>query len=195
MKQFENNKKYQAILSTSKELFWKFGVKRVSVEELCERASVSKMTFYKFFSNKVQLAKAVLKKEVDEAMLRFDDIVKSGDSFEAKLKNIFLLKLKGVRTISREFIEDVYRDPESELAKYMNELQGQSMQVIVRFYQNAQKEGSIRGDVKIDFILAYTRKITEMLQDEQLLSCYEKPGDLVMEAMAFMFYGVVKDNG
>lgn len=46
------NIKQQFILSAGKELFWKHGVKRVTVEEICVQASVSKMTFYKFFMNK-----------------------------------------------------------------------------------------------------------------------------------------------
>ena len=60
----KHNKKYKQIIATSKELFWKFGIKRVTVEEICSQAHVSKMTFYKFFPNKIELAKIILKNEI-----------------------------------------------------------------------------------------------------------------------------------
>ena len=47
-----SSKKYQDIKKKGKELFWKYGTKRVTVEEICREAGVSKMTYYKFFKNK-----------------------------------------------------------------------------------------------------------------------------------------------
>ena len=32
----ESNVKYQDIVSTARDLFWKFGIKRVSIEEICK---------------------------------------------------------------------------------------------------------------------------------------------------------------
>ena len=47
---------YQILFSTAKNLFFKFGLRRVSVEEICIKASVSKMTFYRNFNNKEHIA-------------------------------------------------------------------------------------------------------------------------------------------
>ena len=49
--------KLQAILDAAKSLFWKHGIRRVTIEEICEVAGVSKMTYYKYFSNKTAIAK------------------------------------------------------------------------------------------------------------------------------------------
>jgi AcrR family transcriptional regulator len=59
MKDFKNNKKFQSTVNKAKELFWKYGIKKVSIEEICAEAPVSKMTFYKFFKNKNDLAEWV----------------------------------------------------------------------------------------------------------------------------------------
>ena len=50
------NKKEQ-IVHTAETLFTRYESKRVTVEEICRLARVSKMTFYKHFSNKVELIK------------------------------------------------------------------------------------------------------------------------------------------
>ena len=44
--------KNDQIVKIGKDLFYKYGIKRVSVEEICAKANVSKMTFYKFYNNK-----------------------------------------------------------------------------------------------------------------------------------------------
>ena len=70
-----SNPKKNQILHTSKELFWKFGFKRVTIEEICKEAGVSKMTFYKFFPNKLELAKTILDKIFDENIKNADWII------------------------------------------------------------------------------------------------------------------------
>jgi len=64
----------------------------------------------------------------------------------------------------------------------------------VKFYKTAQKQGSIRKDVKIEFILALTNQIAVMIQDENLVSLYKQPQDFIMESMNVIFYGIVTGN-
>ena len=54
------SKKHHALLNTARKLFVAHGIKRVTVEEICRTADTSKMTFYRFFRNKDEIAKAVI---------------------------------------------------------------------------------------------------------------------------------------
>ena len=65
-----SNPKRIQILSTGKELFWKFGFKRVTIEEISKEAGVSKMTFYKYFPNKIELAKNILDDIFDDSLVK-----------------------------------------------------------------------------------------------------------------------------
>ena len=51
------NLKKQQIKKAAFSLFNKYGIKKVSVKEICKSSSTSKPTFYKFFPNKKHLAK------------------------------------------------------------------------------------------------------------------------------------------
>ncbi|MEN8122696.1 MAG: TetR/AcrR family transcriptional regulator [Bacteroidota bacterium] len=190
-----NNPKYKAIFNKAKELFWKHGVKRVSIEEICKEAGVSKMTFYKFFPNKIELAKNILDDLMENSLNRLNELIKSDIPFSEKLKEIFLMKLEGTKNISMEFINDIYNNPQLGLMDYMNELQNKSMGEIVKFYKDAQNKGAIRSDVKIEFILGYTKQIVKMMEDDHLVSLYDQPQDLIMESMNLLFYGIVTGNG
>ena len=52
-----HNKKIQQLVTTAQELFMRHGIRRVTVEEICSEANISKMTFYKYFKNKIELTK------------------------------------------------------------------------------------------------------------------------------------------
>ena len=76
MEEFKDNKKFQDTITTAKMLFWKHGIKRVSIEEICKEASVSKMTFYKFFKNKEALAEYLLVNVLTEWHVQYRVIMK-----------------------------------------------------------------------------------------------------------------------
>ena len=107
-----DNPKYHSILTTGKSLFWKHGIKRVTVEEICRDAEVSKMTFYKFFPNKYELARTIWKKVMEESLTKFRNVVDSDLDFREKIEEMLLIKQQAGKDISLEFINDVYKMPE-----------------------------------------------------------------------------------
>lgn len=188
------NKKYNSILKTAKTLFWKHGIRRVSIEEICKEASVSKMTFYKFFPNKTDLAKTILDNLIQTSIVKFKNIIASEVPFSQKLKEIFLLKVEGMDNISMEFINDIFTNPELGLKEYMEEQQQKSVKITVDFYKDAQQKGFIRPDVKIDFLIAFSNQIIEMMKNKSLMAQYARPQDFVVESMNVIFYGITTGN-
>lgn len=190
----KKNKKYNSILKTAKTLFWKHGIRRVTIEEICKEASVSKMTFYKFFPNKIDLAKTILDNLIESSMVKFKNIIDSELPFSKKLKEMFLLKIEGMDNFSMEFIHDIYSNPETGLREYMEEQQQKSQNITINFFKNAQAKGFIRSDVKIDFMLAFSNQIIEMMKDKQLMAQYTQPQDFIIESMNVLFYGIITGN-
>lgn len=188
------NKKYNSILKTAKTLFWKHGIRRVTIEEICKEASVSKMTFYKFFPNKTDLAKTILDNLIQTSIVKFKNIIASEVPFSQKLKEIFLLKVEGMDNISMEFINDIFTNPELGLKEYMEDQQQKSVKITVDFYKDAQQKGFIRPDVKIDFLIAFSNQIIEMMKNKSLMAQYARPQDFVVESMNVIFYGITTGN-
>ena len=127
-------------------------------------------------------------------MVKFQGIIDCDIPFSKKLEEMFLLKIEGMDNFSTEFINDIYTNPETGLLDYMEEQKQKSMQLTVDFYRNAQQKGFIRAEVKIDFILAFSNQIMEMMKNEQLMTQYAQPQDFIVEAMNVMFYGVTRRN-
>ncbi len=191
MSEYKTNPKYIALKTKGKELFWKHGIKRISIEEICREANVSKMTFYKFFPNKVELAMSILDDLIEGSVKEFDRMVKSDLPFPNILENIFMMKLNAVKGFSPELINDIYGNPKLGLDKYLNTHIEKSQKQVKQFYVDSQKKGYIRKEVNIDFVMSSSYKLKEFLSDEKLMAQFDSPKDFIMEAMNMLFYGIV----
>lgn len=185
------NTKCQDILETARRLFWKHGIKRVSIQEICKEAKVSKMTFYRFFDNKLDLAKTLLDLIFDKGLAEYKSIMASNVSFSEKVRMTLLAKFRNSQDISQEFIMDIYKNQELGLLTYIEEKGNAMMDMVLDDYEQAQKDGYVRADIKREFMAYQLYKMREMMLDEKLLALYKNPQELTMELTNFFFYGLL----
>lgn len=187
----ESNPKRNQILSTGKDLFWKYGFRRVTIEEICKEAGVSKMTFYKFFSNKSDLVKILMDDILGTALAKYNEIMNRDIPYPEKVIGMIELKREQVSTMSNEFFRDYVQSADPEMINYLNQLSQENMKMFVDDFTRAQKKGDIRKDVKVEFIMFIMNHMVEMTHDDTLLNMYDNPQDLVMEITNFLFYGIL----
>ena len=187
-------KKKAAILESGRELFWKYGFKRVSVEEICRRASASKMTFYRYFTDKTELARAVYDAEVEAGMSRFRVILESDMPVPEKIRNILLIKSGSVSNISLEFLNDFYSDNETGLKSYIQEKIASSMEEILNDFRKAQERGVFRKDFKPEMLFYISQKISDSFNDPYLIGLYGSPAEVIMEFAELFTYGIAPKN-
>ena len=184
------NKKRQAILQTAHRLFWKYGFKRVSIEEICESAIVSKVTFYKFFANKIELAKAVFDEVVDEGRQKFRRITAESVTSEEWISKILLLKMEGTNDVSEEFLQDFYGNPDLGLKTYVEEKTASEWNNMLQELRLAQEKGFLRKNLNVEFFYLLAQKTGETLTDNKFLRLFSTPQQLVMELANFFAYGM-----
>jgi len=182
--------KQRQILNTALDLFQQFGIKRIPVEEICQKAGVSKMTFYKYFKNKNELVRFMWEKGFEQALTKFDEIRALDIPFEKKLQLILKMKDETSAKISHEFALD-YFFASPELKDFFEKLSGESMSRFLSFIKDAQEKGEVRQDMRPEFLLAIINNIKLMVKDEALISSYPNYHDFVMEVNNFIFYGVL----
>lgn len=186
----KENPKFKQITETAKELFYNFGIKRVSVEEICQTAQVSKMTFYKFFPNKIELAKYIFSELIKENEIKYETIMNSEISFAEKTDLVIKLKLDAMNSMSNDLIKEILiANPEIQnlFHRKRQEIYGK----MIKQYTQAQKDGDIRPDIHPEFILYLLNALTELTKDENLLTNYTDLTELVKEITKFFFYGIL----
>ena len=189
-----SSKKHKDIVSTAKELFWKYGFKRVTIEEVCATAKVSKMTFYKFYPNKLELAKAVFDMVVEDGVERFKLLMGSDAPVSEKMRGMIQMKLEGTNDISREFLADFYANPELGLSTYIEEKTRVVWADVITIFREGQQKGWFRSDFKPELLLVLAQKAAELVTDSKVVDLYNKPQDLVLELTSLMTYGIVNHD-
>ena len=189
----EYNPKREQIVTTGKELFWKFGFKRVTIEEICKEAGVSKMTYYKFFSNKMELVKFLMDEILQKGLIKYRKLMESDIPYPEKVLGMIELKREQTHTMSSEFFKDYLQSGDPELIAYLEKLSQENLQLFINDFRKAQENGDIRKDLKVEFIMAVLNKLIDWVQhDKALLELYDEPQDLAVELTRFMFYGILE---
>lgn len=182
--------KYRQLVRTAEELFMRYGVKRVTVSEICQIAKVSKMTFYKFFKNKEDLAKRVVVTLYDEGLAIFDDIMSREIPFVDKMSQFVDFKIDYSRRISKEFYSDIF-GTNPEIHEFMAERSQWSAQQILDIFREAQEKGEIRENLNLEFVSFMLDHTLELSEDPRLQAIFPGTYELVRDWLDFFFYGVM----
>ncbi|HVN57675.1 MAG TPA: TetR/AcrR family transcriptional regulator [Bacteroidales bacterium] len=191
----ERTPKSEKIMAAGKELFWKHGFYRVNVDEICQSAGVSRMTFYKNFRNKTDLAITILQNFYDKQMAKYDSIINSDEDFTVKAREIILLKIEATENLSKEYLSDIFKMEDSEISVWYHRIFSEYTEKLKKDLVRAQKNGEIRKDINIEFLMYFFNKFYEMVADPELLSHYASAQDMLVEIINFFFYGIQPQKG
>jgi AcrR family transcriptional regulator len=183
--------KFEAIVKAAKSLFWKHGIRRVTIEEICENAGVSKMTCYKYFSNKTAIAKYLIEDMFESGVKAYKEVYNSDISYEEKVKKMVDLKMSNAHEMSQELLDDIYKYQDKELSETIENIKKKMIGIYLNDIREAQKMGEIRNDVKPEFMLYFLNNLTEMLTDQRVVGIYSNPEQMIVEVMNFFFYGIM----
>lgn len=181
----------EKIESTAKELFFAQGIKKTSIDEICRKAGTSRKTFYTMYSNKQDIAMAVLTKFGDENLEISKNIIASNDGFAHKIKIMLNLKYEMSRSISMDFVNDLMQPETADLMQYMAKLQGESYLLLRSFFEQAQANGEMNPNLRIDFVIMLMQKMTEWISDKQVQAMFVSPEALTKHVSETLIYGIM----
>lgn len=191
MSEIKRSKSYQAIVVAAKMLFWKHGIGRVTVEEISQAAGVSKMTFYRNFKNKNDVAKRVLLDLIEQSEQLYLEIMTQDIAYSEKIRQSIKIKHEFWSGVSQEFLTDLYQRNESGLLEILETYGEKSRKRALEDLKDAQAKGWIRQDIRPAFLLYMMNDMNKKLMDKELVSQYDDMTDFIMELTNFFFYGIM----
>ena len=183
--------KKEQIEQKALELFWKHGFKKVSIDEICKKSTVSRKTFYTFYGNKNALIMYLYNKMVNEAYAIYEGIIQSDLAFSDKMEKLLNQKLESTKNLSMEFIADLYNPDASELTTFFNGIIDQSMKFMRDFLSDAQKKGDINPDLSLDYIMFMMQKAIDLCGTPELMSMFPDAGTLTRQLTQSIIYGIM----
>ena len=183
------SKKRRQIVEAGLELFGRFGVRRVSVEEICRTAGVSKMTFYKYYSNKMELVKSIWSGWADEGFRRFEEIDAMDIPFREKLRMIIDYKMTRLDEIGPMFLDEIiHGDP--EMKQFIGRLQERSITRFMEYLRAAQERGEM-SDIRPELFLALLEWMRGIVKSESLRALYPDDVAFIRDLHNFIFFGII----
>jgi AcrR family transcriptional regulator len=181
-------------LKISEKLFFKFGYRRVTIKNICEGASLSKMTFYRSFKNKEEVAKIVLKNIIDQSNKKFESIMESDNLFINKIENLILLNESLIDQIGNAFLNDIISSKANIFKSLIDKQSVYEEKKIEEYFKKAQKAGELNKKTPISFFIYMLKDIEEKLQDENLKKLYSDEKDLMKDLTNYYFFGIAPKN-
>ena len=140
--------KEKQIVDAARKLFYKFGFKKVSMDEIAREAGVTKKTVYTYFSSKEELFKYFIQEELDNMKKIVEDIEKEDlDFFETVHQIIFqLIKYKNKRQFFKLMTNEAEVLKSSIASKSLNLIDEQIQSYIYDIVKNAMDKGYIKKE-------------------------------------------------
>ena len=186
----KDSPKFQQIVESATNLFMRYGVKRVTVEEICKTAQVSKMTFYKYFNHKIDLAEYIIFSILEEGQGKFDLIIASNLSFKEKVNQFIKLKMDYAKQISKEFLMD-FTQLSNNIYETISEFGEKNQKILLQLITEAQKTGEARDDIDIRFITIMLNKFIELRDDPGFVDEFNNVEEITADMINFFFYGIM----
>lgn len=183
--------KKQQIEHKAKELFWKHGFKKVTIDEICKKANVSRKTFYTFYENKTALVLFILKEMTDRAFAETRMIINGDGSFATKLEKMLAMKFERSSDFSKEFVADFYNPDAAEMLEYFNKIMAESMALVYDFYGNAQKTGEMNPDLNLDYVMWLMQKLVELCSSPEFMKMFPDVNSMTRQISHSIIYGIM----
>ena len=181
----------KSILDSARNFFYKYGFKRVSIEEICREAGVSRKTFYVYFPNKNELAIEILKQIFDSANSEFISIMESEEDFASKMSRYIQFKAELTKSISMEFANDIFNSDIPEISDYYKKINEQGMELTRSCFQVAQENFELRSDLSIDMILYVSDTLMNLCNEMQFQALFASYEDMMSQVTKMFIYGII----
>ena len=188
------NRTYALFIKASKTLFFKFGYRRVTIEDICKEASLSKMSFYRYFKNKEEIANITLKNIIAECNRSFESIMECDAPFLKKIQDLVILNNNYTEQIGLDFINDVFSLKNNSFKTIIENQYGYERKKLTDCFKKAKKKGELNRKTPVAFLIYMLDDLREKMNDENLKKIYSDEKDMWLDLTDFYFFGISPKN-
>lgn len=147
----------EIIISTASRLFEQFGIRSVSIDNVCKELRISKKTFYTYFSQKEDLVEAVFSFQRAQNLEKFSKLFKNKNAIDS-----LILIIREIRKSAEQESPSMFYDLEKYYPKICEKVKLNNRdQIRAGFEANLRQgmqEGYYREDLDVE-LLSYFHSI------------------------------------
>ncbi len=184
--------KQQTIIDTARRLFREHGFSAVSVGSICAEASVSRVTFYKYYSGKNALLQEIVTEQKNCVRAEFENLLARQCSLREAAEAVFALQRQSFEELySAAFLRDIEENTDLELERFFHELNEEKYAFMRGFFHTLQQRRLIQPDLPVELIDLFIRQADILMRHPQLAALYAAaPQKLPQDVLGLLLHGL-----
>ena len=192
----ENQKGH--IIKTAGEMFFRLGIRSVSIDDICRELGMSKKTFYVYFASKDELIEQMLTANVEYMRGKMEELLALDDFRE--LVKVFLKHQEAEKNDVRrvpQLVYDLKKYYPQQFAAFQQQCFETQRSYIERYLALGVRQGLVRANLNIEMTAVLFAKIhSDAIRDFELI---ENRGlnmhQVAHTAMDVFVQGVLSEDG
>ncbi len=186
------------ILKKSGEMFFKLGIRSVSIDDICHELGISKKTFYVYFASKDELVAQLLHVSIDTMAKKMEEWLRLHDF--RQLISILLtqkdVNKKDVRSVP-QLVYDLKKYYPQQFAQFQLQLFDVQKDYLMQYLQQGIREGLVREQVDVEMTAVILAKLhTDAIRDmEQIENHGYKMHNYSQTIKDIIIRGVLSEEG
>ena len=186
------------IIKTAGEMFFRLGIRSVSIDDICRELGMSKKTFYVYFSSKDELVAQLLHANVAYIAGKMEELLQMRDF--RKLVVRFLkhqeTEKNDVRRVP-QLAYDLKKYYPRQFAEFQKECFRTQKEYIMAYLEQGQQEGLVRANLNIELTAVLFAKVhSDAIRDLEVIEGHGyNMHQLGYTAMDVFFRGVLSEEG
>jgi len=190
-----DNKTHEIIKKVS-ELYNKYGIKSITMDDVSGQLGISKKTLYEHFSDKSELVLKVIEFISREREDQFCQYKKQAGNALEELLNIYRFYLQIMKEINPSFEFDLKKYYPEIYSKLKQMRRDKMLEATLENLKKGKKEGLYRNEIREEIITRLQLLRVESLSDTDLFTqdeLYSK--EFVEEMFFYHLYGILSAKG
>lgn len=184
------------ILSGSEELFMRYGVRSISMDDIARHLGVSKKTLYQHFADKDDLVTHVSSSHLERDKVLLSDLKKQAGNAIDELARISIWIKEDLEQINPTLMIDIQKYHPTAFSIWVNYRENFIRASVVQNIEQGKREGYFRQDVDADVIAISRLLLLEAAFDHRHFPHEKfKVVDVQSQLFDFFVYGLCTDKG
>ena len=186
------------IIKTAGELFFRLGIRSVSIDDICRELGMSKKTFYVYFESKDALIEQMLQANLDYMAGKMEELVAMRDF--RQLVKVFIKRQEAEKNDVRrvpQLVYDLKKYYPRQFADFQIKCFETQKKYIMQYLEQGVAQGLVRANLNIELTAVLFAKIhNDAIRDFEVIEAHNhNMHQLAHTAMDVFVRGVLSEEG
>lgn len=192
----EENDIKEKITRGARDLFIKYGIRSVSMDDVARHLSMSKKTLYQYFSDKDELVLMITEHQLSHDQQKYDGMAKVSENAIDELVRISVCLKQDFQKIHPGLLYDLKKYHAKAWDSWMQHKQKHIHASIVRNLRQGIEEGFFRPEIHPEILATTRQELIQLTFDENIFPADKyNLAEVNLQLFEHFVYGLLTEKG